>query len=176
MERVDLGQPFSVVIDYAHSPDAIEKMLRVLRPITAGRLIVLFGSAGERDPLKRPEMGRIAAELADLVVVTDEDPRGEDPEEINRQIADGARADSAKDDENLWVINDRRAAIAHAIGLAQPADTVLLAGKGHEHNMFVASGSVWWDEAEVARQELHAAGYPRTSDVTEDGARQESAR
>ena len=175
MERVDLGQPFSVVIDYAHSPDAIEKMLRVLRPITAGRLIVLFGSAGERDLLKRPEMGRIAAELADLVVVTDEDPRGEDPDEINRQIADGARAASAKDDENLWVINDRRAAIAHAIGLAQPADTVLLAGKGHEHNMFVASGSVWWDEAEVARQELHAAGYPRTSDVTEDGARQESA-
>jgi UDP-N-acetylmuramoyl-L-alanyl-D-glutamate--2,6-diaminopimelate ligase len=164
MERVNLGQPFSVVIDYAHSPDAIEKMLRVLRPITSGRLIALFGSAGERDVLKRPEMGRIAAELADLVVVTDEDPRAEDPDEINRQIADGARKAGARDDDNLWVINDRRAAIDHAIGLAQPGDTILLAGKGHEHNMFVASGSVWWDEAEVARQELEKAGY------TPDGA------
>ena len=159
MERVNLGQPFSVVIDYAHSPDAIEKMLRVLRPITSGRLVAVFGSAGERDVLKRPEMGRIAAELADLVVVTDEDPRAEDPAEINRQIADGARKAGARDDDNLWVINDRRAAIAHAIGLAQPGDTILLAGKGHEHNMFVASGSVWWDEAAVARQELEKAGY-----------------
>jgi UDP-N-acetylmuramoyl-L-alanyl-D-glutamate--2,6-diaminopimelate ligase len=160
MQRVDLGQPFSLVVDYAHSPDAIEKMLRVLRPITEGRLIALFGSAGERDLLKRPEMGRIAAELADLVVVTDEDPRAEDPDEINRQIAVGARAAGARDGQNLWVINDRRAAIAHAIGLAKPGDTILLAGKGHEHNMFVASGSVWWDEAEVARQELQSAGYP----------------
>ena len=159
MERIDAGQPFSVVIDYAHSPDALEKMLRVLRPITKGRLIALFGSAGERDVLKRPEMGRIAAELADLVVVTDEDPRAEDPDELNRQIADGSRAARARDGENLWVINDRRAAIAHAIGLAKAGDTILLAGKGHEHNMFVASGSVWWDEAEVARQELQAAGY-----------------
>jgi len=159
MQRVHLGQPFSVVIDYAHSPDAIEKMLRVLRPITSGRLIALFGSAGERDVLKRPEMGRIAADLADLVVVTDEDPRAEDPDEINRQIADGARNAGGRDDDNLWVINDRRAAIAHAIRLAQPGDTILLAGKGHEHNMFVASGSVWWDEAEVARQELEKAGY-----------------
>ena len=159
MERVDAGQPFSVVIDYAHSPDAIEKMLRVLRPITAGRLIAVFGSAGERDLLKRPEMGRIAAELADLVVVTDEDPRAENPDEINRQIADGARNAGAHDGANLWVINDRRAAIGHAIGLAQRGDTILLAGKGHEHNMFVASGSVWWDESEVARQELEKAGY-----------------
>ena len=159
MERIDAGQPFSVVIDYAHSPDALEKMLRVLRPITDGRLIALFGSAGERDVLKRPEMGRIAAELADLVVVTDEDPRAEDPDELNRQIADGSRAAGARDGENLWVINDRRAAIAHAIDLAKAGDTILLAGKGHEHNMFVASGSVWWDEAEVARQELQAGGY-----------------
>ena len=134
-------------------------MLRVLRPITSGRLIALFGSAGERDVLKRPEMGRIAADLADLVVVTDEDPRAEDPDEINRQIADGARNAGGREDDNLWVINDRRAAIAHAIRLAQPGDTILLAGKGHEHNMFVASGSVWWDEAEVARQELEKAGY-----------------
>jgi UDP-N-acetylmuramoyl-L-alanyl-D-glutamate--2,6-diaminopimelate ligase len=176
MQRVDQGQPFSVVIDYAHSPDAIEKMLRVLRPITEGRVIALFGSAGERDLLKRPEMGRIAAELADVVVVTDEDPRAEDPDEINRQIADGARGAGARDGENLWVINDRRAAIAHAIGLAAPGDSLLLAGKGHEHNMFVASGSVWWDEAEVARQELESAGYDTGSEAAHSAGRQESAQ
>jgi UDP-N-acetylmuramoyl-L-alanyl-D-glutamate--2,6-diaminopimelate ligase len=159
MQRVDLGQPFAVVVDYAHTPDAIEKVLRILRPITAGRLIAVFGSAGERDVLKRPEMGRIAAELADAVIVTDEDPRAEDPDAINQQIADGARRRGARDGENLWVINDRRTAIATAMRRAQPGDTVLLAGKGHEHNMFVASGSIWWDEPEVARQELRDAGY-----------------
>ena len=158
MERIDEGQPFAVVVDYAHSPDAIDKVLRELRAITSGRLIAVFGSAGERDVLKRPEMGRIAAELADLVVVTDEDPRAEDPDEINRQIADGARGAGARDGDDLWVINDRRTAIAHAVSLAREGDTILLAGKGHEHNMFVGSGSVWWDEGEVARQELHNAG------------------
>jgi UDP-N-acetylmuramoyl-L-alanyl-D-glutamate--2,6-diaminopimelate ligase len=159
MQRVDAGQPFSVIVDYAHSPDALDKILRILRPITAGRLIAVFGSAGERDLLKRPAMGRIAAELADAVVVTDEDPRGEDPDAVNRQIADGARGAGARDGTDLWVVNDRRTAIAHAIGLAVAGDTILLAGKGHEHNMFMAHGSVWWDEAEVARQELEAAGF-----------------
>jgi len=158
VERVDIGQPFNVIVDYAHTPDALEKVLTILRPITDGRLIVVFGSAGERDLLKRPVMGAIAAELADAVVVTDEDPRDEDPDAINEEIASGAREAGAVDGERLWVINDRRAAIAHAISLARPGDTILLAGKGHEHNMFVAQGSLWWDEAEVARQELRAAG------------------
>jgi UDP-N-acetylmuramoyl-L-alanyl-D-glutamate--2,6-diaminopimelate ligase len=161
MERIDLGQPFSVIIDYAHTPDAIHKVLGILRPVTTGRLIVVFGSAGERDLLKRPAMGRIAGELADAVVVTDEDPRAEDPDTINEEIAQGARQAGALDGERLWVINDRRQAISHAIRTAQPGDTVLLAGKGHEHNMFVASGSVWWDEADVARQELRAADWGR---------------
>ncbi|MEX1156340.1 MAG: UDP-N-acetylmuramoyl-L-alanyl-D-glutamate--2,6-diaminopimelate ligase [Chloroflexota bacterium] len=161
MDPVDEGQPFGVVVDYAHSPDAIEKVLRVLRPVTAGRLAVVFGSAGERDTTKRAVMGRIAAELADLAYVTDEDPRGEDREAINEAIADGARAAGSRDGENLWVINDRRSAIAAAIGRAGVGDTLLLAGKGHEHNMLTASGSIWWDEAEVARQELRAAGYGR---------------
>ncbi len=159
MQRIDLGQPFAVVVDYAHTPDALEQVLHILRPLTTGRLIALIGSAGERDLLKRPELGRIATELADAVLVTDEDPRGEDPDEINRQIADGARAAGARDGETLWVINDRQAAIAHAIGLAGPGDTILLAGKGHEHNMFMADGPVWWDEAEVARRELRRAGH-----------------
>jgi UDP-N-acetylmuramoyl-L-alanyl-D-glutamate--2,6-diaminopimelate ligase len=159
MEPVAAGQPFGVVVDYAHSPDALDKVLRILRPITRGRLGVVFGSAGERDIAKRSVMGRIAAELADLVWVTDEDPRGEDRDAINAEIASGARAAGARDGENLWVINDRRAAIRAAIDAARPGDTLLLAGKGHEHNMFTAAGSVWWDEAEVARQELRAAGH-----------------
>jgi UDP-N-acetylmuramoyl-L-alanyl-D-glutamate--2,6-diaminopimelate ligase len=159
MERVDIGQPFSLVVDYAHTPDALEKVLGMLRAVTAGRMIVVFGSAGERDLLKRPLMGRIAAQQADLLIVTDEDPRDEDRDEINRQIADGARTAGARNDENLWVINDRREAIAHAIGLAKPGDVILLAGKGHEHNMFTGVGSVWWDEAKIARDELRKAGY-----------------
>ncbi len=159
MQRVDAGQPFTVIVDYAHSPDALEKILRTLRPITPGRLIAVFGSAGERDLLKRPAMGRIAAALADVVVVTDEDPRGEDSDEINGQIADGARDAGARDGTDLWVINDRRSAVAHAVRVARAGDTILLAGKGHEHNIFHADGPVWWDEAEVARQELVAAGF-----------------
>ncbi|MDH4335480.1 MAG: Mur ligase family protein, partial [Chloroflexota bacterium] len=162
MEPVDEGQPFTVVVDYAHSPDALEKVIRVLRPLTAGRLAVVFGSAGERDTAKRALMGRIAAELADLAYVTDEDPRGEDPDALNAQIAAGARAAGARDGENLWVINDRRSAIAAAVAAAGPGDSLLLAGKGHEHSIVYADGAAWWDEAEVARQELRAAGYERS--------------
>lgn len=159
MAPVDAGQPFAVIVDYAHSPDSLDKVLRTLRPITSGRLIAVFGSAGERDVLKRAEMGRIASELADVVIVTDEDPRGEEPDLINRQIADGARGAGSRDGTDLWVINDRRSAIGQAVAMARAGDTILLAGKGHEHNMFVATGSVWWDEAEVARQELAKVGY-----------------
>ncbi|MDP9271027.1 MAG: UDP-N-acetylmuramoyl-L-alanyl-D-glutamate--2,6-diaminopimelate ligase [Chloroflexota bacterium] len=159
MERIDAGQPFAVVVDYAHSPDALDKVLRVLRSVTAGRLIVVVGSAGERDIAKRAEMGGIAARLADLVIVTDEDPRGEDPDRINREIARGALQAGAREGEDLLVINDRRAAIRKAVTLAEPGDAILAAGKGHEHSMFMASGPVSWDEAEVARQELRAAGH-----------------
>jgi UDP-N-acetylmuramoyl-L-alanyl-D-glutamate--2,6-diaminopimelate ligase len=159
IQRVDAGQPFSVVVDYAHTPDALAKVLDMLRPLTEGRLIAVFGSAGERDVQKRPEMGRIAARLADVVVVTDEDPRGEDPDRVNAEIAAGAREAGAAEGDRLWVINDRRSAIGEAIALAHAGDTILLAGKGHEHSMFLADRSVWWDEAEVARQELRAAGW-----------------
>ena len=159
MERIDAGQPFGVVVDYAHTADSLAKMLRTLRPLTKGRLIVVFGSAGERDRVKRPAMGKVAAELADLAIVTDEDPRLEDGHVINEAIAEGAREAGGRDGTDLWVINDRRAAIAHAIGLAQAGDMILLAGKGHEGSMFYANEKRWWDEREVARQELAAAGY-----------------
>jgi UDP-N-acetylmuramoyl-L-alanyl-D-glutamate--2,6-diaminopimelate ligase len=164
MERMDAGQPFAVIVDYAHTADALAKVLRELRPLTAGRLIVVFGSAGERDRTKRPAMGRVAAELANLVVVTDEDPRGESPEAINEEIAAGARTAGAAEGEQLFVIADRRAAIGHAIRLARPGDLILLAGKGHEQNILYPDGPRWWDEREVARQELHAAGYGKGAD------------
>jgi UDP-N-acetylmuramoyl-L-alanyl-D-glutamate--2,6-diaminopimelate ligase len=159
MERIDAGQPFGVVVDYAHTADSLAKMLRTLRPLTRGRLIVVFGSAGERDRVKRPAMGKVATELADLAVVTDEDPRLEDGHAINEAIAEGARSAGALDGKNLWVIDDRREAIAHAIGLAQAGDMILLAGKGHEGSIFYANEKRWWDEREVARQELAAAGF-----------------
>ena len=159
MERVDAGQPFTVIVDYAHTADSLEKMLATLRPLSSGRLIVVFGSAGERDPTKRAPMGRVAAESADLVVVTDEDPRLEDPRAINEAIASGAREAGAVDGERLWVIDDRREAIAHAIGLARDGDLVLLAGKGHETSIFYGTDKLPWDDRVVAREALAAAGW-----------------
>ena len=159
METVDLGQPFGVVVDYAHTADSLSKVLRILRPLASGRVIAVFGSAGERDPTKRPAMGRASAELADVTIVTDEDPRLEDPRLINEAIAEGAREAGARDGETLFVIDDRTAAIGHAIGRAQAGDVILLAGKGHEKTIIYGTEGRWWDEKEVARQALRSAGY-----------------
>jgi UDP-N-acetylmuramoyl-L-alanyl-D-glutamate--2,6-diaminopimelate ligase len=166
MERIDQGQPFGVVVDYAHTADSLGKVLRELRPLTAGRLIAVFGSAGDRDRTKRAPMGRVAAELADVVVVTDEDPRTEAPWEVNEEIAAGARAGGAVERENLWIIDDRRTAIAHALHLAEAGDMVLLAGKGHEPSIIYGDDRRWWDEREVARQELRAIGYETDEPAT----------
>ncbi|HET9879692.1 MAG TPA: UDP-N-acetylmuramoyl-L-alanyl-D-glutamate--2,6-diaminopimelate ligase [Candidatus Limnocylindria bacterium] len=163
MERVDAGQPFAVVVDYAHTADSLAKVLRTLRPITRGRLIAVFGSAGERDPTKRPAMGRVAAELADLVIVTDEDPRLEHPRVINEAIAAGARAAGARDGESLEVIDDRRAAIGRAVEVAGEGDVILLAGKGHEESIFYGTAKLPWDDRQVAREALQAAGWPTSA-------------
>jgi len=148
-----------VVVDYAHTADSLAKVLRVLRPVTRGRLIAVFGSAGERDPSKRAPMGRIGAQLADLVIVTDEDPRLEDPRAINEAIAAGARAAGARDGESLLVIDDRRAAIERAIAVAGDGDVVLLAGKGHEASIVSGTQKVPWDDRRAAREALAAAGW-----------------
>ena len=161
MERVDAGQPFAVVVDYAHTADSLGKVLRMLRPVTRGRLIAVFGSAGERDPTKRPAMGRVSAELADVTVVTDEDPRLEDPRAINEAIADGARSAGGVDGESLLVIDDRREAIARAMAMAREGDVVLLAGKGHETSIFYGADKLPWDDREGARDALAAAGWTR---------------
>ncbi len=159
METVHEGQPFTVVVDYAHTADSLAKVLRVLRPLASGRLIAVFGSAGERDPTKRAPMGLVAAQLADVVVVADEDPRLEDPRAINEQIADGARAAGARDGENLFVIDDRAAAIRHAVASARAGDVILLAGKGHEQSMIYGTEGRPWDEKDEARRALRDAGY-----------------
>jgi UDP-N-acetylmuramoyl-L-alanyl-D-glutamate--2,6-diaminopimelate ligase len=156
MESVEVGLPFSVLVDYAHTPAALTMALYELRASTPGRLIVVFGSAGERDLAKRAEMGRIAAQLADHVVVTTEDPRGEQEDSIIAEICRGAIEAGAVEGENLERISDRSEAIARAVALALPGDTVLLAGKGHERSIIRASGPVPWDERAAAEQALRA--------------------
>jgi UDP-N-acetylmuramoyl-L-alanyl-D-glutamate--2,6-diaminopimelate ligase len=162
MERVDAGQPFGVIVDYAHSPAALENVLDLLAPVAAARggdLIAVFGSAGERDRAKRPMMGRIAGERCRLVVVTDEDPRGEDREAILDEIAAGSEAVGRRRGRDLLVIGDRQAAIAAAVERARPGDVVVLAGKGHERTILTAAGPVPWNEREAALAALAAAGY-----------------
>ena len=154
MERIDCGQPFTVIVDYAHTPDSLEQVFRLLRPLTPGRIIAVFGSAGERDTQKRPRQGAISARLADLTFLTDEDCREEDPQKILDEIAAGALEAGAEIGKNLWLIVDRRQAIAAAFDAARPGDTVLLAGKGHEHCIIVGREMLPWDEREVAREML----------------------
>ena len=150
MERVDLGQPFSVIIDYAHTPQSLEKVLRELRPITRGKLIAVFGSAGDRDREKRPWMGEIAARLSDYAVFTNEDPREEDAMTILNEIAAGAEEVGWSEGEQYARIEDRRQGIAHAVRRAGPGDTVLLAGKGHERSILIGRGKEPWDERAAA--------------------------
>ena len=162
MERVERGQPFGVIVDFAHSPVALQTVLDLLAPLAASRdggLIAVFGSAGERDTAKRPLMGRIAGERARIVVVTDEDPRGEDREAILDAIARGAEAAGKRRDHDLLVIADRRSAIDAAVERARPGDIVLLAGKGHEQAIIGPDGPVPWNEREEAEAALRRAGY-----------------
>jgi UDP-N-acetylmuramoyl-L-alanyl-D-glutamate--2,6-diaminopimelate ligase len=154
MESINEGQPFSVIVDYAHTPDSLEKVLVTLRPLTTGKLMVVFGSAGERDIQKRPVMGRIAAQMADFFVITDEDPREEDRTRILQEIAQGAEAVGKHQGRDYLCIADRTQAIAAAFAQAQAGDTILLAGKGHEQSIIVGRQKVPWDDRRVAREEL----------------------
>ena len=174
MERVDCGQPFGVIVDYAHSPASLETVLDQLGPLATaeGGLIAVFGSAGERDVQKRPMMGRIAGERCRLVVVTDEDPRGEDREAILDEIAAGAEAAGKRRGEDLLCIPDRRDAIAAAFGRAKPGDVVLLAGKGHEQSIIMGDGPRAWDERTEAIAALGLMGFRRDErDEHDSGSR-----
>ncbi len=157
MDYVDLGQPFDVVVDYAHTPGAFERLFPWVRSVARGRMIAVFGSAGERDPGKRPMQGRVAARWCDVVVVTDEDPRGEDRMMILEHIAAGCEGKARGTD--LFLEPDRPAAIRLALGMARTGDVVLLLGKGHEGSIIGPAGSTPWDEREEAEKALRAMGY-----------------
>ncbi len=151
-EVVPVDTDYTVLIDYAHTPDALENILDTAREFAKGRTVVLFGCGGDRDPLKRPIMGAIAVDKADYVIVTSDNPRTEDPEAIIRDIVRGIR--EADTDTPFEVITDRRAAIARALRIAEPGDVVILAGKGHETYQEIDHVKRHFDEREVVREIL----------------------
>jgi UDP-N-acetylmuramoyl-L-alanyl-D-glutamate--2,6-diaminopimelate ligase len=149
-EPVEEGQSFAVLVDYAHTPDSLENVLRAARRLTEGRVISVFGAGGDRDRGKRPLMGRAGAEHSDLAVVTSDNPRSEDPDAIVAEILAGIDARGG-----VEVEPDRRAAIALALARAQPGDSVVIAGKGHEQGQELGGGrKVPFDDRDVAREEL----------------------
>jgi UDP-N-acetylmuramoyl-L-alanyl-D-glutamate--2,6-diaminopimelate ligase len=154
MERIIEGQEFAVIVDYAHTAESLRQVLAMLRPLTPGRLIAVFGSAGDRDIIKRPEMGKAAAELADFFVITDEDPRAEDPMRILRDIAEGAISQGAEENRDFVCQVGRRDGIARAFAKAQTGDTVVLCGKGHEQSIVIGEEKIPWDDRSVARELL----------------------
>ncbi len=161
MTVVDRGQPFEVIVDYAHTPSSFQAILPPLRSRVRGRVICVFGSGGERDTEKRPLQGRIAAEYCDVVILSDEDPRGEDPMALLEDIAAGCPG--LVRGERLFLIPDRRAAIRRAFSLAGPGDLVLLLGKGHENSIIYARGTIPWDEIAEAEAALAELDYERSS-------------
>ena len=150
-ETVDEGQPFTVVVDYSHKPGALENVLRAARELAAGRVLCVFGCGGDRDRTKRPLMGRIAADLADLAIVTSDNPRSEDPALIIEEVVAGAP-------DRLEVEPDRRAAIARALEAAEAGDVVVIAGKGHEQGQEVDGTVLPFDDRDVAREALRSLG------------------
>jgi UDP-N-acetylmuramoyl-L-alanyl-D-glutamate--2,6-diaminopimelate ligase len=152
-EAVDEGQPFAVLVDYAHTPDSLENVLRTARDLAQNRVICVFGCGGDRDRGKRPLMGRIATELADLAIVTSDNPRSEEPEAIIAEILEGTGSEAE-------VEPDRREAIARAVAEAGEGDVVVIAGKGHEQGQQFADRTIPFDDREVAREALRRLGAP----------------
>ncbi len=152
LERVATDKRFRVFVDYAHTPDALEKTMETLNRLRQGRLIVVFGCGGDRDRTKRPLMGRIASRLADLTIVTSDNPRTEDPLSIIGEIKPGIAGNSFK------VIEDRRLAIAEAIAMAKEKDVVLVAGKGHEDYQIIGKVTYPFSDRQVIEECLRVAG------------------
>jgi UDP-N-acetylmuramoyl-L-alanyl-D-glutamate--2,6-diaminopimelate ligase len=149
-EPIDEGQPFTVLVDYAHTPDSLENVLRAARRLTEGRLISVFGAGGDRDRAKRPKMGWAGASLSDLAIVTSDNPRSEDPDAIIAEVLGGVENGAA-----VEVEPDRRAAIALALSRAEPGDSIVIAGKGHEQGQeFEGGRKIPFDDREVARELL----------------------
>lgn len=159
MEKIDEGQNFTVIVDYAHTPDAFEQIYQTLRPVAKGKIIHVFGATGDRDKTKRPILGAIAGRYADYIVVTDEDPYTENPMTIIEEVAKGVPRGAPKsrpkiENKTFWKILDRRQAIRKAFYLAKRHDIVLLTGKGHEEVMVVGNTHVPYSDRKVAREEL----------------------
>lgn len=154
MTRIDEGQGFDVIVDFAHTPDSFEKLFKDLRPITKGKLIAMFGSAGRRDEAKRAVQGKLAGEYCDEVVITEEDDRDVDGVEIMNQIAQGAESAGKTRDKDLFLVHDRTEAITFTLGRAKGGDTVILLGKGHEKTIERADGEHEWDEIGTTRKIL----------------------
>jgi UDP-N-acetylmuramoyl-L-alanyl-D-glutamate--2,6-diaminopimelate ligase len=157
MDVIDAGQPFTVIVDFAHTPDSFERLLKDIRAATKGKLVILFGSAGQRDEAKRAIQGEIAGRYGDELVLTEEDDRDVDGNEILKEIAGGAAKAGKVKDKNMFLILDRTEAIQFAVKRVSAADdTLILLGKGHEKTIERADGEHPWDEAETVRQALRS--------------------
>ncbi len=152
MEIIDEGQQYAVIVDYAHTPDALQNILDTVKSLTQKRVILVFGATGDRDKAKRPIMGEIAGKNADRMVLTDEEPYSEDPATIRKDVMKGI--EKAKGAAKTREIADRRQAIANAFSIAKDGDTVLITGMGHQTYMKLAGGKIPWDDREVAREEI----------------------
>ena len=159
MERIDAGQPFTVLVDFAHSPDSLRRVLELLQEKSRGRIIVVFGCIGERDKDRRPGMARAAAELADYTFVTDDNPYSEDRDSILQDIAAGLRLRGKREGHDFSVVADRREAIAQALTMAVDEDSVLLAGKGHEREVHLGATEYRCDDREMSLAVLREMGY-----------------
>jgi UDP-N-acetylmuramyl-tripeptide synthetase len=150
-ELVDAGQPYTVIVDYAHTPDGLENILRTARQFATRRIIVIFGCGGDRDRTKRPIMGRLAMDYGDIVIATSDNPRSEDPAAILAEIETGLKEKQTAA-KGYEIIADRRSAIARALGLARSDDVVVIAGKGHETYQILKDKTIHFDDREVVRQ------------------------
>jgi UDP-N-acetylmuramoyl-L-alanyl-D-glutamate--2,6-diaminopimelate ligase len=154
MERIDLGQPFAAIVDFAHTPNALRVAIETVRRMTEKRVVVIFGSAGLRDREKRRMMAEVAAELADVSILTAEDPRTESLDGILEEMAAGARARGGEEEKTFWRVPDRGEAIRFGIRLAQPGDIIMACGKGHEQSMCFGTTEYPWDDRIAVRAAL----------------------
>jgi UDP-N-acetylmuramoyl-L-alanyl-D-glutamate--2,6-diaminopimelate ligase len=153
MERIDEGQPFSVIVDYAHTEDALKKVLSTLKPTVSGKLILVFGATGDRDRSKRPKMGEIAHQYANHIILTDDDPYSENNMHIIQEVSNGIHR---QESHGFWIIPNRRQAIKTAIHIAHKGDLVLITGKGAEQVQVLQSGKIPWDDREITRQYIRS--------------------
>ena len=163
-ERIAAGQAYDVIVDYAHTPDALEQLLASTKRITKGRVLLVFGATGDRDKAKRPIMGGIAARLADRIFVTDEESYNEDPGVIRQALMQGITKEGAQ--AKTEEIADRRAAIAAALKVARPGDTVLITGMGHEQFRIINGQRQPWNDGQVVRELLRQSAASTTDTPT----------